>query len=273
MASEAGHAVLRTSRCGASVAHVPREGDKEPRPVRRNCTTKSTIATTTKYQRRLSIALCLSLPSKPAPASTPPMSSAAETSHGRGGAGNIIADDTEYMDGEVVRQGQAGSHGDGAFSAGRGGECPFHASSLSHSPRCFVHDPGASSMPPGRGSSRASVDENNRGELVVLTFLRRRQHCRRGHGALAAQRPGTRARRRHPRELGASGLSHGPRRRRQRAHVPGPRPADGAQDRGRQRRRVAQPGGPAQAQAVWRLQEVKGVDGRGPQGSDVTDDV
>ncbi|KAM4059488.1 hypothetical protein HRG_011543 [Hirsutella rhossiliensis] len=49
------------------------------------------------------------------------MSSAAETSHGRGGAGNITADDTEYVDGEVVRLGNAGSHGDGAFSAGRGG--------------------------------------------------------------------------------------------------------------------------------------------------------
>ncbi|KAM0255404.1 hypothetical protein ACHAQJ_005772 [Trichoderma viride] len=46
---------------------------------------------------------------------------AAEVSHGRGGAGNIDADDTKYVDGEVVRSGIVGSHGDGAFSAGRGG--------------------------------------------------------------------------------------------------------------------------------------------------------
>lgn len=45
----------------------------------------------------------------------------AEVSHGRGGAGNIDVDDTKYVDGEVVRSGDVGSHGDGAFSAGRGG--------------------------------------------------------------------------------------------------------------------------------------------------------
>jgi hypothetical protein len=45
-----------------------------------------------------------------------------EVSHGRGGAGNINPDDTKYVDGEVTREGVVGSHGDGAFSAGRGGE-------------------------------------------------------------------------------------------------------------------------------------------------------
>ncbi|KAK4239085.1 hypothetical protein C8A03DRAFT_14530 [Achaetomium macrosporum] len=44
-----------------------------------------------------------------------------EVSHGRGGAGNINPDDTKYVDGEVVRIGEEGSHGDGAFSTGRGG--------------------------------------------------------------------------------------------------------------------------------------------------------
>lgn len=44
-----------------------------------------------------------------------------EVSHGRGGAGNISKDDTEYVDGEVVRVGEEGSHGDGAYSTGRGG--------------------------------------------------------------------------------------------------------------------------------------------------------
>lgn len=46
---------------------------------------------------------------------------AVEVSHGRGGAGNINPDDTPYVDGEVVREGVVGSHGDGAYSAGRGG--------------------------------------------------------------------------------------------------------------------------------------------------------
>ncbi|ELR07349.1 hypothetical protein VC83_07037 [Pseudogymnoascus destructans] len=42
-------------------------------------------------------------------------------SHGRGGAGNIGADDTPYADGEIVREGLAGDHGDGPYSSGRGG--------------------------------------------------------------------------------------------------------------------------------------------------------
>ncbi|KAK2600238.1 hypothetical protein QQS21_005034 [Conoideocrella luteorostrata] len=46
---------------------------------------------------------------------------AVEVSHGRGGAGNINEDKTEYVDGEVVRAGVEGSRGDGAYSAGRGG--------------------------------------------------------------------------------------------------------------------------------------------------------
>lgn len=45
----------------------------------------------------------------------------AEVSHGRGGAGNINPDDTQYVDGSIVRAGPEGSHGDGAYSAGRGG--------------------------------------------------------------------------------------------------------------------------------------------------------
>ncbi|KAI0873016.1 hypothetical protein GGS24DRAFT_502203 [Hypoxylon argillaceum] len=47
--------------------------------------------------------------------------SASEVSHGRGGAGNINPDDTQYVDGEIVRQGDVGTHGDGAYSTGRGG--------------------------------------------------------------------------------------------------------------------------------------------------------
>ncbi|KAH8602537.1 hypothetical protein B0O99DRAFT_499308 [Bisporella sp. PMI_857] len=44
-----------------------------------------------------------------------------EVSHGRGGAGNIGVDHTKYVDGEIVRTGAPGDHGDGAFSTGRGG--------------------------------------------------------------------------------------------------------------------------------------------------------
>ncbi|KAJ5161162.1 hypothetical protein N7492_006554 [Penicillium capsulatum] len=42
-------------------------------------------------------------------------------SHGRGGQGNIGPDSTEYVDGEIVREGVYGDQGDGAYSAGRGG--------------------------------------------------------------------------------------------------------------------------------------------------------
>ncbi|PGH23863.1 hypothetical protein AJ80_02111 [Polytolypa hystricis UAMH7299] len=42
-------------------------------------------------------------------------------SHGRGGKGNIGADPTPYVDGEIVRQGPEGDQGDGAYSVGRGG--------------------------------------------------------------------------------------------------------------------------------------------------------
>ncbi|CAK7214860.1 hypothetical protein SBRCBS47491_002294 [Sporothrix bragantina] len=44
-----------------------------------------------------------------------------EVSHGRGGAGNIMPDDTKYVDGEIVRAGIEGSHDDGPYSTGRGG--------------------------------------------------------------------------------------------------------------------------------------------------------
>ena len=66
------------------------------------------------------------------------MSDTAEISHGRGGAGNFAADDTKYVDGEVVRTGVEGSHNDGAFSSGRGGKnhaisVNFHFISFSNS--------------------------------------------------------------------------------------------------------------------------------------------
>ncbi|KAJ5725820.1 uncharacterized protein N7483_007177 [Penicillium malachiteum] len=42
-------------------------------------------------------------------------------SHGRGGQGNIGHDSTQYIDGEIVREGSYGDQGDGAYSSGRGG--------------------------------------------------------------------------------------------------------------------------------------------------------
>ncbi|PUU82541.1 hypothetical protein B9Z19DRAFT_1120572 [Tuber borchii] len=46
--------------------------------------------------------------------------STGDVSHGRGGMGNIGPDETEYIDGEIVRTGDPTSAG-GAYSAGRGG--------------------------------------------------------------------------------------------------------------------------------------------------------
>ena len=62
----------------------------------------------------------------------------AEVSHGRGGAGNINPDDTQYVDGEVVRAGEEGSHQDGAYSTGRGGK-EFSPCSLLIFPFPLVH--------------------------------------------------------------------------------------------------------------------------------------
>ena len=66
------------------------------------------------------------------------MSGAPEVSHGRGGAGNIGPDDTQYVDGSIVREGPEGSHGDGAFSTGRGGT---HTPTISTN--CFFSKPNA----------------------------------------------------------------------------------------------------------------------------------
>lgn len=40
-----------------------------------------------------------------------------EVSHGRGGAGNITPDNTQYADAEIVREGETGT----GVSTGRGG--------------------------------------------------------------------------------------------------------------------------------------------------------
>ncbi|KAJ6178473.1 hypothetical protein N7519_008934 [Penicillium mononematosum] len=52
------------------------------------------------------------------PDKTKTESEAPMVSHGRGGQGNIGHDATEYVDGEIVREGPYGDQGDGAYSAG-----------------------------------------------------------------------------------------------------------------------------------------------------------
>ncbi|ERS99832.1 uncharacterized protein SPSK_09951 [Sporothrix schenckii 1099-18] len=70
--------------------------------------------------------------------------STAEVSHGRGGAGNIVKDDTKYVDGEIVRAGIVGSHDDGPYSTGRGGAANIGDSdkrrSLERADRTLVPD-------------------------------------------------------------------------------------------------------------------------------------
>merc|ERR1712000_264760 len=67
------------------------------------CLSLHTSLIRSRFEKQLSIAVIMS----------------AEVSHGRGGAGNINPDDTQYIDGSIVRAGPEGSHG--AYSAGRGG--------------------------------------------------------------------------------------------------------------------------------------------------------
>ncbi|KAI1213816.1 uncharacterized protein F4807DRAFT_409242 [Annulohypoxylon truncatum] len=63
-----------------------------------------------------------------------------EVSHGRGGAGNIHEDNTKYVDGEIVREGTEGSHGDGAFSTGRGGAANIADTSVPPAPVRADHE-------------------------------------------------------------------------------------------------------------------------------------
>ncbi|KAI0021026.1 hypothetical protein F4780DRAFT_308623 [Xylariomycetidae sp. FL0641] len=73
----------------------------------------------------------------------------AEVSHGRGGAGNITPDNTKYVDGEIVREGEMGPHGDGAYSTGRGGAANIGDASHAPAPVRADHDvvPAAATRP------------------------------------------------------------------------------------------------------------------------------
>lgn len=61
-------------------------------------------------------------------------------SHGRGGQGNIGADPTTYVDGEIVRSGPVGDQGDGAYSAGRGGAGNIGSPHIRPATPGVVHD-------------------------------------------------------------------------------------------------------------------------------------
>ncbi|OJJ48599.1 hypothetical protein ASPZODRAFT_1631647 [Penicilliopsis zonata CBS 506.65] len=82
-------------------------------------------------------------------------------SHGRGGHGNIGADATQYVDGEIVREGQYGDQGDGAYSAGRGGA-------------------GNIGSPHVRPSSRAPHDSEIIPELAIRDSMDGDYHTGRG---------------------------------------------------------------------------------------------
>jgi len=77
------------------------------------------------------------------------MSGAPIHSTGRGGAGNVGADPTQYVDAGIVREGVQGISPEGEYSSGRGG-----AGNMVNSPRIGATDDG-------RRSSQDIVPEAN----------------------------------------------------------------------------------------------------------------
>ena len=164
---------------------------------------------------------------------------APEVSHGRGGAGNINPDDTQYVDGEVVRVGVEGSHGDGAFSTGRGGEAarstfpcaiqepwsrwgPYRERGwLDVTAPPYLASQAANHTvrqdPPHYISSPATSEKKN----SALTTPRLRKHRRpKDLGSQTRRRsPRSRGRLRRPRIGRAAGFPYRPRRRGQRVRV------------------------------------------------------
>ncbi|KAI9828695.1 MAG: hypothetical protein M1832_001798 [Thelocarpon impressellum] len=75
-------------------------------------------------------------------------------SHGRGGAGNIGHDATQYVDGEITREGHPHESGDGPVSTGRGGTGNITGvGTAAANPR-----PSTEHVPPS--AVRHSADEN-----------------------------------------------------------------------------------------------------------------
>ncbi|QSZ29149.1 hypothetical protein DSL72_003660 [Monilinia vaccinii-corymbosi] len=92
-----------------------------------------------------------------------------EVSHGRGGAGNIGADSTQYVDGEIVRQGPAGDHGDGPFSVGRGGAANIGSPGLPATKRNDADRIPDAALRPSADGENAHFGRGGEGNVVNLT--------------------------------------------------------------------------------------------------------
>ncbi|KAF7959570.1 hypothetical protein EAE96_001186 [Botrytis aclada] len=92
-----------------------------------------------------------------------------EVSHGRGGAGNIGADSTQYVDGEIVRQGPAGDHGDGAFSVGRGGAANIGSPGLPATKRSDMDSIPDAALRPSTDGEVVHFGRGGEGNVVNTT--------------------------------------------------------------------------------------------------------
>ncbi|PQE27081.1 GTP1 OBG domain-containing protein [Rutstroemia sp. NJR-2017a WRK4] len=92
-----------------------------------------------------------------------------EVSHGRGGAGNIGVDTTPYADGEIVREGPAGDHGDGAFSTGRGGAANIGSPGLPATKRNDADSIPETALRPSMDGERVHFGRGGEGNVVDAT--------------------------------------------------------------------------------------------------------
>ncbi|OQD69017.1 hypothetical protein PENPOL_c002G02750 [Penicillium polonicum] len=115
-------------------------------------------------------------------------SEAPMVSHGRGGQGNIGHDTTEYVDGEIVREGPYGDQGDGAYSAGVSTTTISHPATIlpksgtGTDARDSTQRGGAGNIgsPMVRPSSRAPHDVEMIPELAVRDSTDETYHTGRG---------------------------------------------------------------------------------------------
>ncbi|CAI7564335.1 unnamed protein product [Penicillium palitans] len=111
-------------------------------------------------------------------------------SHGRGGQGNIGHDTTEYVDGEIVREGPYGDQGDGAYSAGVSTTISSHPTNPNPKPKSTTPTDARDSTQRGgagnigspmvRPSSRAPHDVEMIPELAVRDSTDETYHTGRG---------------------------------------------------------------------------------------------
>ncbi|KAJ5886828.1 uncharacterized protein N7473_009502 [Penicillium subrubescens] len=93
-------------------------------------------------------------------------------SHGRGGQGNIGHDSTQYVDGEIVREGVYGDQGDGAYSAGQS----FHSLHFT----LYAAASATSDPPRVRPTSKVPHDAEMIPELAVRNSSDENYHVGRG---------------------------------------------------------------------------------------------